>query len=104
QRVESQHAAGDHCLLARIPLDDCGALEPLAEMLLEIAATERRGQQDARVALTIVEVDRDDELLTPEALRIGEVRAAPVRERVARVAARAPASDAIGIREREENA
>ena len=73
-------------------------------MLFDVPSVERRGEQDARVALAIVEVDGDDEFFATQALRFGEMRAAAIRQRVAGFAAGAPAADAIGIGKGEQQA
>ncbi len=73
-------------------------------MPFEVRPGERRGDQDARVALAIVEVDRDDEVLPAETLRVGEVGAAAVGKRVARIAARTALADSVGISEGEQHA
>ena len=73
-------------------------------MRLEVRARERRGEQDARLALGVIEVDRDDELGARERLRRRERRAAPAGERVAPLPAGAPAPDAVGIGEGEQQA
>ena len=60
---------------------------------------ERRRELDLRLALAVVEIDRDDELLARDRLRARERRAAAVRELVARLRAGPAPRDAVGIRE-----
>ena len=73
-------------------------------MLEQVRALQRRGEQDPRVALAVVDLDRDDEFLARDRLGTRERRAATVRELVAAVVARPALRDSIGIREREQHA
>ena len=59
-------------------------------------------RQDARIALAVIQVHRDDEFLAREPLRAREMRAAAVRQRVTTLPRRAAPADAVGIRERQQ--
>ena len=71
-------------------------------MPVEVAAAQRRREQDARVAVAIVELDRDDQLLPGECLRLREFGSAAVGEREAPGAARTAQRDAIRVGEGEQ--
>src|SRR2546430_17711967 len=69
--------------------------DAIREMLGQVAPLQGRGEQDACIALAIIQVHRHDELLPPQSLGPGERRAAAVGENKAARPARALAADAI---------
>ena len=90
---------------ARASQIDFLALDELGrEVLEQVFARERRREQDPRVALAVVDVDRDDEFLACDRLRIRERRAAAVRELIAAAVSGPALRDPIRIREREQHA
>ncbi len=97
QRVEPFDLAGDHRLVARRPLDLDGTTQTPARDLFQRRAVERGGEQDARLAIAVIEVERDDELAAGEPVGVREHRAAAVGEQVARRGAVAASADAVGV-------
>jgi hypothetical protein len=102
ERVELERAVRDHRLLARAPVHRLAPAHAIGEMLRQIAPLERCGQQDARIALAIVEVHRHDQLAPRQRLGRAERRAAPVGEREAAVTTGTGAADAVGVGKREQ--
>ena len=98
-RIELERAPCQHGLLARAPLDRLAAVDAIGEVLEQRAALERRSEQNARVALAVIEVDRHDQLASCQRLRLRENRAAAVGEGVAPLAAGSAAADAVRIGE-----
>jgi hypothetical protein len=67
------------------------------EIFEQVFLVERRGEPYLRLALSIVQVNGDDELLARNRFRGREQRATSVAQLVARFAARAPPTHAIWI-------
>src|SRR5204862_6579356 len=85
--AETHRAARDDGFRARVPRDLLALDELRPEVLEQVRTLERRGEQDPRVALAVVDLDRDDEFLARDRLGTRERRAATVRELVAAVVA-----------------
>ena len=101
--IEAQLASRHHGLLAPVPLNRLAPLERPGDHRLECLALERRGEQDARITLAVIQMHRDDERLAGEALRLGEVCAATVGERESPLTAGAQHTDAVRKGEREQH-
>jgi hypothetical protein len=73
-------------------------LHHIRQVLLDFVPGEWRGQQDAGVALAIIEINSNNKLLLPEILHVGKMSAATIRKRVARpVRAYTSARNAIRV-------
>src|SRR6185369_1453995 len=102
--AEPNGSARKHGLRTSVP-DDLLAVDELRrEMLEQVLPGERRREQDPRIALAVVDVDRDDELLARDRFRIRERGAAAVRELIASAVAGPAFPDPVRIREREQQA
>ena len=80
------------------------APDAIREVLRQVAPLQGRGEQDACVALAIIQVHRHDELLPRQPLGPREHRAAAVGENEAAHPARSLAADAVRVGERQQQA
>ena len=100
QTIQPQHTSREHRLLPWAPLDRVGALQPGRHERFDFPAAERRGEADAGVALAVIEVHSHDELLAREALGLGKMRAATIRQREAPFPTRALSPDPTIVEKR----
>ena len=102
QRAQPPPPPGQHAVVARVPLHDLLVDDPVLVKLLDLAHGDRRREEDARVLRCAVRLGHDQELLVRHRIALGQHGAAPAGQEVAVRCRRTPASDAVGIGERQQ--
>ena len=97
EAVDPFDLARHHSLVLGRPYDLDRAPQASVGRRFQRPAIQRRCEQDARLAITIVEVECDDELAAAEPVDMRKSGAAAVRQQEARCVAGATAPDTIGI-------
>ncbi len=101
--VEFQDTTRNDRLLARAPLDRLDSLQALGHELIEIGPTDRRREQNARIAIAIIEIHRDDQLVFRQRLSLGKMGPAPACKSVLPGRPCATAAYSIRVRERQQD-
>ena len=111
QRLVLQHqgeepllAARQHRLLAAVPGDGIDGLDRRGEILLDVGARQRGGEEDAGDAPLAIELGHGKELLGGERIGRRQLGATPVGEPELAGRPRSALGDAVGIGERQHPA